>query len=190
MSELFQSTASIVAVVLTPLIALTALGLSIYNLVRSDRRRRQKIVNAIFYHAQLAVDSLEKQRNNNAAIEEKIKTDASYTPYVPLSTIDDLTYNQIIEVMEWLDLEGEEIVSSYFHWQTTLHASMQSFHLEYVRSWPSHRKLGLWKFCEESQEKTLEYAIKTKNLLDDLRLRTPINRRKSRSAHRSGTAQG
>ena len=89
MSELFQSIASIVAVVLTPLIALTALGLSIYNLLRSDRRRRQKIVNAIFYHAELAVDSLEKQRNNNAAIEEKIKTDTSYTPtcLFQLSTI-------------------------------------------------------------------------------------------------------
>ena len=160
------------------------------SLVRSNRRRRQKLVNAIFYHAELAVDLLEKQRSNNAAIEEKIRNDASYTPYVPVSTIDDLTYNQIIEVMEWLDWEGEKIVSSYFHSQMTLHASMQSFRSEYVRSWPSHRKLELWKFCEEAQKETLHYAIETRNLLDELRFRTRTNRHGPRSAHWSRAAQG
>ena len=189
MSELLQTIASSVVVVLTPLVALTALGLSMYNLLRSARRRRQKLVNAIFYHAELAAKTLEEQRNNNAAVEEEIKNDASYTPYTPVSTADDLTYDQVIEVMEWLDLEDEEIVSSYFHSQMTLHASMQSFHSEYVRSWHWHRKLKLWKFIEKSQEEALKNAIRTRDLLEDLRLRTRINRGKPHSAHQSKAAR-
>ena len=100
---------------LTALTAFLALTFSFYNWTQSRRRTRRKLVNTIYYHTKCAIEALKKLQDNNQSIQEKIKNVNSYTPYVPLSSADDLTYEHIIEVMEWLDEDEEESVSSYFH---------------------------------------------------------------------------
>lgn len=154
---------------ITPIIAGLAFALSCYNFVRSSRTRRRKLINAVYYHADLAVGRLEGQAESNDTIRQKIEENESYTPYGPRSSADDLTYDQIIEVMEWLDSEEERIVASYFHSQLGLHALAESFTLDFVRSWPQKRKLQLWDLCEEYQQRTLRYARNVRSILDDKR---------------------
>lgn len=154
---------------LTSLGIFVALLLSVYNLyssMQSHRRKRQKLVNTVYYHVRHAIDTLQEQQKGNKSIREKISNDSSYTPYVASSPADDLTYDHIIEVMEWLDEKGEEAVSFYFHAQMGLHALGKSFDLEFVRGWSPDRKLRLWEFFEEYQKNTLKYAGKAKNILE------------------------
>ena len=141
-------------------------------------RKRQKLVNTIYYHAKYAVEALKKLQKNNQSIQEKINNINSYTPYVPPSSADDLTYEHIIKVMEWLDEDGEESVSSYFHTQMSLHAIAQSFDQEFVRGWPQDRKLELWNMYEKCQEETLKYAQETVKVLEKHRLLKRANGRK------------
>ncbi len=112
---------------------------------------------------------MEGQAEKNETIRQKINADESYTPYVARSSSDDLTYEQIIEVMEWLDEEEEKSVASYFHSQSSLHAIAESLELEFVRSWPSDRKLQLWKTYEKYEENTLTYARETREVLKNKR---------------------
>ena len=165
-------------------VALLALVVGVYNFLHSIRsygRRRRKLVNAIYYHAKMAVASLEIQKDNNDSIREKIKNNDSYTPYAPYSPADDVTYEQIIELMGYLprkrwsfnrkkekamQREMEQDISSYFHWQARFHAIAQSFHSESIGKWNPERKLQLWILCEESLEKALEYAKKTRDILE------------------------
>ena len=81
------------------------------------------------------------------------------------SPADDVTYDQIIEIMEWLDESEEEAVSSYFHNQVSLHAIAQSFDLEFVRNWHSDRKLRMWEGYEDYLVRTITYASETKRVL-------------------------
>ncbi len=157
---------------LTSLGIFVALLLSVYNLyssMQSRRRKRQKLVNIVYYHVRHAIDALQQQQKGNESIREKIRNDGSYTPYVAASPADDLTYDHIIEVMEWLDKKGEEAVSFYFHTQMGLHALGKGFDLEFVRGWPPDRKLRLWEIFEEYQKDTLKYAEKAKNILEEQR---------------------
>ena len=62
--------------------------------------------------------------------------------------------------------EMEQDISSYFHWQARFHAIAQSFHSESIGKWDQKRKLQLWILCEESLEKALEYAKKTRDILE------------------------
>ena len=162
--------------ILTSLGILMALLLSLYNLyslIQSSRRKRQKLVNTVYYHVRHAIDNLQEQQKGNKSIRENIRNDSSYTPYMPSTPTDDLTYDHIIEVMEWLDEKGEEAVSFYFHAQVGLHALGKSFELEFVRGWPPDRKLRLWGIFEKYQEDTLKYAEKAKNILDEQRFPKP-----------------
>lgn len=149
---------------------IVALILSVYNFyssLRSHRIKRQKLVNTVYYHVIQAIDSLQNQEKGNQTIREKIsQMNSSYTPFVARSPADDLTYDHIIEVMEWLDKDGEKAVSSYFHAQMGLHALGQSFDLDFVRDWPQERKLQLWDAYVMFQADTLRYARKTKEILD------------------------
>lgn len=154
-----------IAQLITPAVAGLAFALSCYNFVRSSRTKRRKLINAVYYHADLAVSRLEGQAESNDIIRQKIKDDRSYTPYGPSSSADDLTYDQIIEMMEWLNSEEERIMVSYFHSQLGLHALAESFSLDFVRDWPQGRKLQLWGLCEEYQRKTLGHAREAKRIL-------------------------
>lgn len=155
---------------LTSLGIIVALFLSIYNFydtLRSHRKKRQKLVNTIYYHVIQAIDNLQNQEKGNQTIREKIdQMNSTYTPFVARSPADDLTYEHIIEVMEWLNKDGEQAVSSYFHAQMALHALGQSFDLDFVRDWPQERKLRLWDAYVMFQAETLKYATKTKEILD------------------------
>ena len=155
---------------ITSLGIIVALFLSIYNFydtIRSHRKKRQKLVNTVYYHVIQAIDSLQDQEKNNQIIREKIdQLKSPYTPFVAQSPADDLTYDHVIEVMEWLEEDGEEAVSSYFHAQMGLHALGQCFDLDFVQKWPQDRKLQLWDAYEKFQADTLKYAINTKKILD------------------------
>lgn len=156
--------------VLAMLTAVVALGFSLYTFSHTQRRRRRKLVSAVYYHAGLAVETLEGHLKNRKTIRENIEKDESYMPYVVRSPVDDLTYDQVIEVMEWLNREEEETVSLYFHHQSGLHAIAQSFDLEFIRNWPVDRRLRLWDKFEEYLEETLEHARRTRDILDDKRV--------------------
>lgn len=156
---------------LVPLfVSFAALCLSAYIFLESRGRRRRKLVNAVYHHASKAVRDLETLKDRNDSIREKIEQDESYTPHVVRSTADDLTYDQVIEVMELLNEREEEIVLSYFHHEAELHAFAASFDLEFVRRWPSDRKFALWKAYEESTKDTLESATNTARILEDHQL--------------------
>lgn len=118
-------------------------------------------------------------------IQEKIINDDSYTPYEISSSADDLTYEHIIDVMEWLDEDGERAVSSYFHTQMVLNALGQSFDKEYVRGWKPDRKLELWKVYEKYQEETLKHAKETMKVLESHRFLKGANRQKTNPSPRS-----
>lgn len=151
---------------ITPIIAGLAFLLSWYNFIRSSRARRRKLINAVYYHVDLAIRTLQEQEKGNEAIREKIENDESYTPYLVHSPNDDLTYDHVIEVMEWLDAKGEEAVSSYFHSQQALHALAESFKLEFVRNWPPERKLRAWDAYERFRRDTIEHARQAKEALE------------------------
>lgn len=68
--------------------------------------------------------------------------------------------------MELLDTEEERVMASYFHSQSELHALAESLKLEFVRNWPSDRKLRLWEIYEKCEEDTLTYAQKAKEVLE------------------------
>ena len=164
---------------LTPFTAFSALILSFYNWTQARRRTRRKRFNTVYYHADQSVKFLLKQQKNNPSIQEKIKNDNSYTPYGVSSSNDDLTYEHIIDVMEWLSEDGEEAVSSYFHAQMTLRMLIQSFNTEFVRGWTPDRKLELWKVCEEYQAETLKCAEKATKVLKKHRFLKRANGRKT-----------
>lgn len=170
---------------LTALTAFLALTFSFYNWTQSRRRTRRKLVNTIYYHTKCAIEDLQKRQKNNHVIQAKITNDNSYTPYLASSSADDLTYEHIIDVMEWLDEDGERAVSSYFHTQMVLSALGQSFDKEYVRGWTPDRKLELWKVYEKYQEETLKHAKETMKILEAHRFLKGANRRKTTLSPRS-----
>lgn len=137
------------------------------------KRKRRELIDAVYYHAQVAIETLEKQKGANKTIREKIKKDKSYAPYAAVSSANDITYDQVIGVMEWLKKqnkdEEKEAILYYFHMQAALHATAMSFHLEFVREFSSERKKELWMAWEEYQRETLEYAYKTKSILSGIR---------------------
>lgn len=150
---------------------IVALFLGVDNnrrLKQSDRRRREKIVNVVYYHVRQALENLQSQEKGNQLIRDQINQGSnSYTPYVVKSPAGDLTYDHVIQVMEWLDKDGEIAVSRYFHAQMGLHAVGKSFDLDFVRGWPQERKMRLWHEFEKFQRDTLKYAEETKSILDD-----------------------
>ena len=115
----------------------------------------------------MAVAFLEdpKLAANNQDHRKKIDEQTDYMPLVVRTDTDNLTYDQIIEVMELLDDQEEQDVLYYFHHEADLHAYASSFDLEFVRRWPAERRLQLWEEYEKSQRKTLEYVKKTVDIL-------------------------
>ena len=134
---------------------------------QSERRRKQELINAVYHHVDEAISRLkdEEREKRNETIRQGIEDDETYTPYVVRSSSDDLTYDHIIGVMEWLDEKGEKAVASYFYSQSSLHAAEESFGLEYVRSWSVDRKLKLWDLYVHYQEETLANAVVARGAL-------------------------
>lgn len=156
---------AVIVALMAVIVSLMALALSVYTLRRSERRRRSKLVNAVYHHADMAVTNFEEQQGRNDAIRQKIEDNDSYTPYVAYSSADDLTYDQVIELMECLKAKEEKDVLFYFYCQMDYHALGQSFNSEYVRGWPRDRKLQLWVHWERKCQDALDYAKKTRDIL-------------------------
>ena len=147
------------------LVAVVALCLSLYNFAQSRRRKRRKLF-SVYYHAVMAIESIEAQQKNNQRIRKTIAEDDAYTPLIAsVSSANELTYQQVLDVMEWLNQEEEEATLSYFHHQSDLHALGQSFNSDFVRNWSQERKLEMWAHLEEKMEETLRHACAVKALL-------------------------
>ncbi|CAJ2376645.1 MAG: hypothetical protein MPK11_06010 [Gammaproteobacteria bacterium] len=123
--------------------AIISAAISLFISGRAIRRGRRKVADAIWFHIRRSIETLEPilDEKNLNLLEEKIENDASYMPYMPWSTGDDLTYDQVIEALEKLNDEEEEILMSYFHNHQGLHALVDSLTLGFVREFPKERKL-------------------------------------------------
>lgn len=156
-----------IAEIITTFIAVAAFLLSCYNFTRSHRRKQRKLINAVYYHVVLAIYFFKKQQKNHPAVEQKINSDESYTPYIPQSSHDDLTYDHIIDAMEWLDSEEEEEkVLYYFHYQLALHALATSFQDEHFRNLSWERRKAVWNAYKNYHHRTLKYAEEVKTIME------------------------
>ena len=152
------------------LVAVLAFILSLYNFLHLRSTRRKKLINAVYHHVTLAEEHLENIGRKTEEVAQKIKTDESYLPYIPRSASDDLTYDHVIELMQWLNSrEQEETVLRYFHLQSNLHALAAGFELEFIRGWRLDRKLSMWKLFEEYRKSTLERAQEAKEILEPMK---------------------
>ena len=168
----YLAAAAVRAITMTIPITITAIAVSIAAVTfiwrvcqseRSERRRRRKLVNAVYHHVDRAVNSLEGQAEKNETIRQKINADESYTPYVARSSSDDLTYEQIIEVMEWLERRKRS------QWRPISILSHRFTRLRRAWSWSSLEvglRIGnwLWKTYEKYEENTLTYARATREV--------------------------
>ena len=68
--------------------------------------------------------------------------------------------------MERLNKDESGIVLDYFHSEMELHSIARSFDSDLIRYWRPARKLRAWKLYEESLERTLQYAIQTRDVLE------------------------
>ena len=150
----------------TLLVSILALGLSL-TIFLSRRKKRRKLIDAIYHHVTVAESDLETQRKSNEEIRENIRRKESYTPYfvVVSPAANDLIYNQVIEAMGWLNLEEGKVLLRYFYKQSDLHTLAQSFNSEYVRSWGPERKLAMWDDLDKGMKETIECARNVKAIL-------------------------
>lgn len=148
------------------LVAAFALLLNWYNSARAYGMNRRKIINAVYHHVNTAVCNLQEGKKGHSEIRKRIETTRPYTPYPVRSPNDDLTYDHIIKVVEWLDSrEEEKAVSSYFHSQALLHSLAGVFELELARGWPLERKLAAWDVYEQTHAETMGAASAARKIL-------------------------
>ncbi len=150
-----------------------ALLFSIYTFSISHRRRRKKLLNAVYHHVKVYQEWHKNFVGKHDVFRNKIKEDKSYMPYPVLSSVNDLSYEHIIEAMEWLKSEKidggkseEELLSRYFHSHAFLCAHVESFEKDLVMTWPTERKLAIWEGFGDVQEKTSDYAEKLMPILE------------------------
>ena len=168
MTELIAALLLFVAA-LSLLVAVLSLLLNWYNISRVYGMNRRKIINAVYHHVNKAVCNLQEGEKGHSIVRERMKTDQFYTPYLVRSPDDDLTYDHIIEVMEWLDSrEEEETVLSYFYSQELLHSLAGVFELEFVKGWPLRRKLEAWSVYEQTHAETTEFALAARRILSEV----------------------
>ena len=149
------------------------------KIYRKYTKGRRTTARAVYYHAKIAVRLFKKYLDSYGEIKRKITDEgSSFTPFVVESPSNDLRYEQIIEIMDWLDekkewewLDGkkkeEEIVLGYYHQQMVFHATALSFNSEIVRScFSQKRKLALLESCKESAEEAICYAELTMKILE------------------------
>ena len=147
---------------------------SIYTFSISHRRRRKKLLNAVYHHVkefQKGPEYFDEEQRDK--IKEKIKKDKNFMPYTVLSSANNLSYEHIIEAMEWLksektgDDESEEgLLSKYFHSHAFFCAHAESFEKNLVLTWPTDRKLAIWDGFADAQKETSDYAGKLEPVLE------------------------
>ena len=155
-------------------IATIAALFSIYTFSTSHRKRRKKLINAVYYHVKETKEWLghSSRKEKHEAIRKKIEEGKGYMPYPVFSSADDLSYEHIIEAMEWLSSKKtgggeseEELLSRYFHQYMHFRAYLSSFEKYLLMDWPTDRKLAIWQGFANAQEKTLNYANKLMPIL-------------------------
>ena len=125
---------------------------------------------AVYYHASITMELFQEFLVDLDRVQQSIKEDINYTPFVVQSDENDLTYRDMIEIMAWLKgKEEEEVVLRYYHEQMTFHALARGFNSEIVRgSWSQERKLYLLEKCRKSAKDTIDYAKETMRILKKL----------------------
>ena len=147
-------------------VSFLAFGFSIYTYSQVRRSKRRKLINTIYHHADRTIEVSSAHQENSTNTRRLIENDPTYTPYTVItSSTDDLTYDQVIDALEWLKTEEEKAVISYFHSQSQLLALGQSFNYEIVRNLEQDRKLKLFGMFEQCNTETLDYARQVKKLL-------------------------
>lgn len=167
---------------LVPLIIVAAFLLSLHKFLEPRRTREKMLKKAVWHHAKRSLKLINDELSDEIldSVRKRIQEgeSESYTPYmVPFSPSDEITYEQVIEVMGYLSKkdgkskEGEkedgEKVLDYFYSQSSLYAMGRSFDSDFVRSWAQDRKLKLWEKFEFYTRKTSEHAEEVEALLDD-----------------------
>ena len=151
---------------------LIAAGIAYRNLVLPMRRRKARLIDTVRHHAAHAIKSLEQTIAGIDLVREKIWQDESYHPYVVNVAEADLTYSQVIEVLQSVnDEEDREKILDYYYSQAGLHAITGVFSSELVQNFSQERKLGLWKIFEAAVQETLCSAKMTKCILKKLQHR-------------------
>ena len=140
---------------------------AIYSSIVSRQRRRLYLTKAVYYHAKRSQEIIKEY--DFGQIRKNISNDATYTPLLPRSLIDDeLTYSQMIEVLEYLcgNEENETVIMTYFYKHVQFHSLVFVFSLEIVgNSWTQQRKLDLLTRIENSAADMSKHAEKTKEIL-------------------------
>ena len=145
------------------LISILALCLSIYSVWQPHRTKRKKLVNAAYYHVKLAVERLQDMDQQIETAREKIRADKSYKMHIARSNTDDLTYDHVIELMEWLNPDQEKIISDYFHAQSAMHGVAESFDLPQPAHFPRTSNCACWIFSRLSAGKPANTRAPPKN---------------------------
>lgn len=162
-----QITISSIVTAFAALVAAATFLWRVWQSWQTEKSRKQALANAVYHHVEKAIDILDDPALSvgNAEVRAELETNADYTPYILRSADADLTYEHIIGVMEWLDYAGEKAVAKYFYDQSLLHSISESFGSEYVRSWPTERKLKLFDLHVEQVKETLASAKEEREAL-------------------------
>ncbi|CAJ2376407.1 MAG: hypothetical protein IBGAMO2_330016 [Arenicellales bacterium IbO2] len=151
------------------LISILALCLSIYSVWQPHRTKRKKLVNAAYYHVKLAVERLQDMDQQIETAREKIRADKSYKMHIARSNTDDLTYDHVIELMEWLNPDQEKIISDYFHAQSAMHGVAESFDLAAAGAFSTDQQLRLLDIFAAVCGQTREYARAAEKFLERMK---------------------
>lgn len=139
------------------------------NIYRRNTNGRRMLASAVYYHAQFSVRLFDVHLKKFDEVERQIIAEGStYTPFMVESPDNDLTYNQIIEVMVWLKNKKErETILWYYHNQMAFHAHSLSFNTNIVRNCLSQeRKCTLLRRCKDLAEEASRYAKDTMKILE------------------------
>ncbi|MGR3984354.1 MAG: hypothetical protein OD817_03720, partial [Gammaproteobacteria bacterium] len=137
---------------------------SLFLVLRTSHKKRETLVNTFYHHITRAIFSLEALLGEKHAGMWKgwrkgIENDASYMPGVIQSSADNLTYDQVIEVLAVLKGVGErdeEKLLSYFHNDQFMHAIADAFN--FARDFSAERKLKLLDSFKQTCGDTLADA--------------------------------
>ncbi|MGR3914172.1 MAG: hypothetical protein OD918_06550 [Gammaproteobacteria bacterium] len=158
---------------------------SLILVLRTSHGKRETLVNTFYHHVTRAILSLELFLGEQNAdmwdeFRKGIESDTSYTPYLIQSSADNLTYDQMIEVLAVLkgvDEKYEEKLLSYFHNDQFMHAVADSFN--FAKDFSMKRKLKLLDSFKHACEWTLS----------DAKYLEPIFKEQRKKYFRTGRAQ-
>jgi len=147
-----------------PLGTLVIALVSLLLVFRTSHEKRETLVNAFYHHITRTILSLqsllgEKNAGMWKELRKRIENEDSYMPYLIQSSADNLTYDQVIEVLAVLEGIGEkeeEKLLSYFHNDQLMHAIADGFN--FAIDFPVERKLKALELFKRACTDTLADA--------------------------------